>query len=112
MDQDGESWRALYILALFPLALIVVLRLTMRETRSFDAVQANRGAAERAPGPSDGSGAIVTLLWNSVHIVTGPSVVYYVIFAREDSDSRRIQLVTSFSTVTSAVRPAASSPPG
>ncbi len=28
--------------------------------------------------------AIVTLLWNSVHVVTGPSVVYYVIFARED----------------------------
>jgi putative MFS transporter len=27
---------------------------------------------------------IVTLLWNCVHLVTGPSVVYWVIFARED----------------------------
>jgi putative MFS transporter len=26
----------------------------------------------------------VTLLWNSVHVVTGPSVVFYVIFAREE----------------------------
>ncbi len=116
LNVDGENWRALYVLALFPLALIVVLRLSMRETRRFEAVQADRKVAEavrlsEAGDPGARSGrrsaaaggfreilrqamipwnkryrqrtAIVTLLWNSVHIVTGPSVVYYVIFARE-----------------------------
>jgi putative MFS transporter len=113
MQQDGENWRALYILALFPIILIVVLRLAMRETRRFEAVQADRRDAntfggqngeERAEAASGRGGfremlrqaaipwhkqyrrrtAIVTLLWNSVHMVTGPSVVYYVIFAREN----------------------------
>ena len=113
MQQDGENWRALYILALFPIILIVVLRLAMRETRRFEAVQADRRDAntfggqngdEHAEAASGRGGfrellrqaaipwhkqyrrrtAIVTLLWNSVHMVTGPSVVYYVIFAREN----------------------------
>jgi putative MFS transporter len=114
LQQDGENWRALYILAVFPLAFIVVLRLSMRETRRFAAVQADRleidladaaqARREGAPMRRQKSGfreilrqaaipwskqyrrrtAIVTLLWNSVHIVTGPSVVYYVIFAREN----------------------------
>jgi len=100
LDVDGESWRALYILGLFPLVLILVLRFAMRETRRFSAVreEAARGPAQPRPGLRDllrqasvpwqkryrRRTAIVTLLWNSVHIVTGPSVVYYVIFARED----------------------------
>jgi putative MFS transporter len=109
LDQDGENWRALYVLALFPLAFILVLRLAMRETRRFSAVQEDRrnGAGPASPtavAMAKAGGlrdvlrqaavpwspkyrrrtAIVTLLWNSVHIVTGPSVVYYVIFARED----------------------------
>jgi putative MFS transporter len=115
MNQDGESWRALYALALFPLVLILFLRLAMRETRRFEAVKSDRDSArlkqeqdERdgttsSDGPREGRlremlrqaaipwrkeyrrrTAIVTLLWNSVHMVTGPSVVYYVIFAREN----------------------------
>ena len=111
LEQDGEKWRALYVLAIFPLAFIVVLRLAMRETRRFSAVQEDRRtgadadpASPTAAAMSQAGGlrdvlrqaavpwspkyrrrtAIVTLLWNSVHIVTGPSVVYYVIFARED----------------------------
>ena len=113
MQQDGENWRALYILALFPIILIVVLRLAMRETRRFEAVQADRrdtntfggqNGDERAEAASGRGGfrellrqaaipwhkqyrrrtAIVTLLWNSVHMVTGPSVVDYVIFARDN----------------------------
>ncbi len=97
---DGrESWRALYALGVLPLALIFVLRVAMRETRRFEAakneVLANGGAA-RIPLRQQlrnlaipwqaryrSRTAIVTLLWNSVHIVTAPSVVYYVIFARE-----------------------------
>lgn len=111
IEQDGENWRALYILALFPLVFIVVLRMSMRETRRFEAVREERQATDEAASQTSESGAtagqsglreilrqaaipwnkkyrrrtaIVTLLWNSVHIVTGPSVVYYVIFARED----------------------------
>jgi len=124
LHQDGEQWRALYVLAVFPLAFIVVLRLAMRETRRFEAVQADRkndadsgrqiefdegsgrhaGSQQGAPATARFGGlraamqqaaipwsreyrrrtAIVTLLWNSVHIVTGPSVVYYVIFACEN----------------------------
>ena len=100
LAQDGENWRALYVLGFFPLFLIVVLRVAMRETRRFSAIQ----QAEQALPVRKRLGlrellrqaaipwqkqyrrrtAIVTLLWNSVHIVTGPSVVYYVIFAREN----------------------------
>jgi putative MFS transporter len=113
LRQDGESWRSLYALALFPLLLILVLRLAMRETRRFEAVKVGRREAALLVPASEGDGAdapksvsgfrdilrqaaipwqkkyrrrtaIVTLLWNSVYMVTGPSVVYYVIFAREN----------------------------
>jgi putative MFS transporter len=113
LRQDGESWRALYALALFPLVLILVLRLSMRETRRFEAVKEDRRETKLRLSSLDGANgepdrtrgglreilrqaaipwqkqyrrrtAIVTLLWNSVHMVTGPSVVYYVIFAREN----------------------------
>lgn len=100
LTQDGENWRALYVLGFFPLALVVLLRVAMRETRRFAAsqqlesaqpVRARLGLREllrQAAVPWQKRyrrrTAIVTLLWNSVHIVTGPSVVYYVIFARED----------------------------
>jgi putative MFS transporter len=118
LEQEGGNWRALYVLGLFPLVLIIVLRVGMRETRRYDAEKLRRDADDAvavsaaaaslasgaAPGPARVSGfrevlrqaaipwqkryrrrtAIVTLLWNSVHMVTGPSVIYYVIFARED----------------------------
>jgi putative MFS transporter len=96
LEQDGENWRALYILGLLPLVLILALRLGMRETRRFEAVKEEREPTrhsfremwQQAKVPWKPEfrrrTAIVTLLWNSVHIVTGPSVVYYVIFAREE----------------------------
>ena len=105
LRQDGENWRALYVLGLLPLVLIIFLRIGMRETRRFEALkQQTSTAGERTLESRKRLGlrellrqaaipwkpeyrkrtAIVTLLWNSVHIVTGPSVVYYVIFARED----------------------------
>ncbi len=96
LEQDGETWRALYALGLLPLVLILVLRVAMRETRRFEAVQRERDEAtpsfrevlRQSTVPWQKQyrrrTAIVTLLWNSVHIVTGPSVVYYVIFAREE----------------------------
>jgi putative MFS transporter len=100
LEPDGQSWRSLYALGVLPLFLIFVLRVAMRETRRFEATR----AAEAANGPAPRLAlreqlrnatipwharyrrrtAIVTLLWNSVHLVTAPSVVFYVIFARED----------------------------
>ncbi len=98
---DPASWRALYVLGVFPLGLILVLRLAMRETRRFSAIAAERvgqkseplrerirtqwEAAIRPWSPRyRRRSAIVALLWNSVYIVTGPSTIYWVIFARED----------------------------
>ncbi|NRA01527.1 MAG: MFS transporter [Myxococcales bacterium] len=99
LEADGANWRALYLLGLFPLVVVFGLRMGMRETRRFQAVQLEGeetgGAASvlRAGirsfrvvwGPRyRRRTAIVTLLWNCVHLVTAPSVVYWVIFARED----------------------------
>ena len=95
LEQDGETWRALYALGMLPLVLILVLRVAMRETRRFEAIQQEqqqtqsfREILRQSTVPWEPRyrrrTAIVTLLWNSVHIVTGPSVVYYVIFAREE----------------------------
>jgi putative MFS transporter len=99
LTSDGQSWRGLYALGVLPLLLIFILRVAMRETRRFEAAAAER-ANHPQPRPSLREQvanatipwqprylrrtAIVTLLWNSVHIVTAPSVVFYVIFARED----------------------------
>ncbi|MFP6655611.1 MAG: MFS transporter, partial [Myxococcota bacterium] len=98
-DVDESSWRGLYVLSAFPLVLVLFLRIGMRETRRFSAVQSE---AESGTGAARGfvaqlrrmgepwapryrrRTAIVTLLWNCVHLVTAPSVVYWVIFARED----------------------------
>jgi putative MFS transporter len=93
LDVDDSNWRALYVLSAFPLILVLFLRIGMRETRRFAAVQkdAPTGFAEmlrRVREPWSPRyrrrTLIVTLLWNCVHLVTGPSVVYWVIFARED----------------------------
>lgn len=95
LEVDRENWRALYALGALPLLLVLFLRLGMRETRRFTAVQQQ---GRPPPGLREmlrqsaipwrrqyrRRTAIVTLLWNSVYIVTGPSVVYYVIYAREE----------------------------
>lgn len=96
---DGADWRVLYVLGLAPLSLILFLRLSMRETRRFEAVR--QGRATRAAGLAalwrqELANAripwqpryrqrtlMVVVLWNCVHVVTAPSVAYWVIFARE-----------------------------
>lgn len=96
LEVDFASWRALYALGLLPLLLVLVLRIAMRETRRFDAERERKAAAPRR-GFRDLAreaglpwraryrrrSAIVALLWNSVFIVTGPSTVFWVIYARE-----------------------------
>jgi putative MFS transporter len=93
---DDASWRSLYALSLLPLLLILVLRVAMRETRRFEAARAAAPPARRTlrqllrdaavPWQPEyrARTAMVTLLWNCVFLVTAPSVVYWVIFARED----------------------------
>ncbi len=93
---DGASWRALYALGLLPLVLVLVLRIAMRETRRFEAERERKAAGPKrtwrdlvreagVPWRPEyrRRSAIVALLWNSVFIVTGPSTVFWVIFARE-----------------------------
>jgi len=100
---DGADWRALYVLGLAPLVLVFFLRFGLRETRRFEAERAAR-AHGTAPRQSWGEllrseiekarvpwrpeyrrrTALVALLWNCNHLVTAPSVAYWVIFAREE----------------------------
>ncbi len=104
LSPTGENWRALYILGAFPLVLVLGLRLAMRETRRFEAAQEKisreplslKQHLQNAVIPWTrryrSRTAIVTLLWNSVHVVTAPSVVYWVIFAREDLGLSAVQV--------------------
>ena len=97
---DGADWRILYMIGVFPLALVFVLRLGMRETRRFTAEK----SAE--PRPQQGLREVlrveyehaktpwkpeyrrrtllVALLWNCVYLVIAPAVAFWVIYARED----------------------------
>lgn len=96
LDVDAHNWRALYVLSVFPLVLVLGLRFAMRETRRFEATREGRARGSRSwrrrlddaltPWKPEyrARTAVVTLLWNCVHLVTAPSVVYWVIFARED----------------------------
>jgi putative MFS transporter len=105
LQESAESWRALYILGALPLAVVFALRFSMRETRRFTAsegVRARGGASfwshqiENAMRPWRPEyrrrTAVVALLWNCVHLVTAPSVVYWVIFAREDLGLSTLQV--------------------
>jgi putative MFS transporter len=95
LEVDGQNWRALYILGAFPLVLVLGLRFAMRETRRFEAAQQSSSSKPGWRARLDDAlipwrpeyrarTAVVTLLWNCVHLVTAPSVVFWVIFARED----------------------------
>ena len=115
LQSDHENWRALYALGALPLVLVFVLRFCMRETRRFDALQKSSSEEDGADTslivPKASSlreqfnnaltpwqaryrkrSAVVTLLWNCAHLVTAPSVVYWVIFAREDLGLTTVQV--------------------
>lgn len=95
--EDGASWRGLYFLGLPPLALVFGLRFAMRETRRYEAIAAarvRRSWREEVAAQWQAActpflpayrrrTAIVALLWNCVHLLTAPSVAYWVIYARE-----------------------------
>lgn len=94
IQHDGAAWRSLYALGVLPLALIIVLRIGMRETRRFEAVKAAAAAKPKKTWAELGAEifvpwrreyrrrtAIVTLLWNCVYLVTGASTAYWTIYA-------------------------------
>lgn len=97
---DQADWRILYILGLAPLALVFVLRFSMRETRRFAAEQAlknqfRRSVAEvlrteyakaKIPWQREyrSRTLLVGLLWNCVNLVIAPAVSFWVIYAREE----------------------------
>ena len=119
LPPDGASWRALYFLGLPPLLLIFVLRFALRETRRFEAVAATRtrlGWREELAAQWQAlqipfqrayrrRTVIVTLLWNFVHLLTAPSVAYWVIYAREDVglDTRTIGDIVFWAYVAGAL---------
>ena len=98
LAQERSSWRGLYFLGLPPLVLIFVLRFALRETRRFEAIAAVRAKlawreelaaqwrAARTPFLPQYRRRTLTvaLLWNFVHLLTAPSVAYWVIYAREE----------------------------
>jgi len=98
LAEDRSSWRGLYFLGLPPLLLIFVLRFAMRETRRFEAVamaRTKRGWREELREQWHAARTpflpayrrrtlLVALLWNFVHLLTAPSVAYWVIYAREE----------------------------
>lgn len=98
LAEERSGWRGLYFLGLPPLLLVFLLRFALRETRRFEAVAAARAKrswreelraqreAARAPfRPAYRRRTlIVALLWNFVHLLTAPSVAYWVIYAREE----------------------------
>jgi len=97
---DNADWRVLYILGVFPLALIFLLRFGMRETRRFVAVQIEQQHERRgfwevlrieyahAKIPWQRKyrqrTLLVGLLWNCVNLVIAPAVAFWVIYAREE----------------------------
>ena len=98
LAEDRAGWRALYFLGLPPLLLVLGLRFAMRETRRFEAIAAARTrrpwreelAAQWQAAKTPFLPAyrrrtvIVALLWNCVHLLTAPSIAYWVIYAREE----------------------------
>jgi putative MFS transporter len=105
LQANAESWRALYILGALPLTIVFGLRFMMRETRRFSASQPTQAGVGKSFWAAQIKNAlrpwqpeyrrrtaVVALLWNCVHLVTAPSVVYWVIFAREDLGLTTLQV--------------------
>ena len=95
---DGAHWRGLYLIGLFPLFLLPLLALGVRETQRFREIAATRvsvsitetiraqfGEARRLIQPRYlPRFRIVVLLWNCVYLVISPAVAFWSIYARED----------------------------
>ena len=96
LPEDVSDWRTLFALGILPLAIVLLLRVGMRETQRFE--HASEGmvrkpflvelraqlANARIPFRPEyrKRTLVVTLLWNCVHLVTAPAVAYWNIYAR------------------------------
>ncbi|MCX8072239.1 MAG: MFS transporter [Candidatus Binatia bacterium] len=86
------DWRTMYLLGLVPVALVVLVRLGMRETHRFEQLK-NDGhvkqswraqlAALKVPFQRRyrARSLLVTLIWNCNHLVTSPAVTFWTIHA-------------------------------
>lgn len=86
------DWRTMYLLGLVPVALVVLVRLGMRETRRFEKLKNDGNAhsswreqlwALRVPFQRRyrARSLLVTLIWNCNHMVTSPAVTFWTIHA-------------------------------
>ncbi len=88
------DWRTMYWIGLAPIALVLLVRLGMRETRRFAHVQQRDGAMSfrqhlanmRVPFQPRYRfrSLLVTLIWNCNHFVTAPAVTFWTIHAARD----------------------------
>ena len=95
---DGAHWRGLYLIGLFPLLLLPLLAIGVRETKRFREIAAGRdrisvmatvraqfAEARRLIEPQYlPRFRIVVLLWNCVYLVISPAVAFWSIYAREE----------------------------
>jgi MFS transporter, putative metabolite:H+ symporter len=88
------DWRTMYLLGLFPVALVFLVRLGMKETRRFEHVRRTghtpslrqQLATLRVPFQRRyrARSLLVTLIWNCNHMVTSPAVTFWTIHAAHD----------------------------
>lgn len=93
------GWRGMYYLGILPMLLVALLRRGLRETARFTALKAARAAGQvKATGfrdyltscltpfskPYRGRLILVSLMWNSIGLVGGPTVTFFSLYAKRD----------------------------
>jgi len=89
------DWRTMYLLGLIPVALVLLFRLGMRETRRFEDVRSTAGTPVSWRAQLAGlrlpfqrryrrRSLLVALIWNCSHMVTSPAVTFWTIHAARD----------------------------
>jgi MFS family permease len=93
------GWRGMYYLGIVPMLLVAFLRRGLRETARFTALKAARAAGKiQATGvreyltscltplskPYRGRLILVSLMWNSIGFVGGPTVTFFSLYAKRD----------------------------
>ncbi len=97
--ETSWGWRGLYLLGLGPLLLVAYLRRRVKETRRFEATQAERRRATKGysdirvsaselfqafTGPYRSRVLLVAGLWNSIGLIGGPMISFFSLYARRD----------------------------
>ncbi len=89
---SAYDWQTMYLLGLIPVALVLFVRLGMRETRRFEHLQ-DTGKTYNSLGEQLSNifvpfrkryrnrSLLVTLIWNCNHLVAAPAVTFWTIHA-------------------------------